>query len=83
MEQLRVYILTGALDVWERYNPFPYPDGLFDGGEDGADFTVGAVNRYGSWGNFFGGLIGGLAVYRRALSAEELKDISKNVKLPE
>lgn len=60
----RVYV-DGRLDAMEQYNPFPYPDGLFKGGPDGADFTVGAVHRSNEWGNFFGGKIGGLAVFRR------------------
>jgi hypothetical protein len=77
----RVYV-DGRLDALEQYNPFPYPDGLFDGGAEGADFTVGAVHRGGSWGNFFGGRLGGLAVFRRALSAEELKALAAGVPLP-
>lgn len=70
-KESRVYV-NGKLDALEQYNPFPYPDGLFDGGEDGSPFTVGAVHRGGSWGNFFGGRIGGLAVFDRALSDEEI-----------
>lgn len=68
----RVYV-NGKLDSLTQYNPFPYAEGLYDGGKDGADFTVGAVHRGGSWGNFFGGQIGGLAVYNRALTDAELK----------
>ena len=77
----RVYV-DGKLDALEHYNPFPYPGGLFSGGIEGADFTVGAVHRGGSWGNFFGGQIGGLAIFRRALRAEELQGLSTAVKLP-
>lgn len=72
----RVYV-NGKLDAWEHYNPFPSPDGLCDGGEDGADFTVGAVHRGGEWGNFFGGVIGGLAVFSRALDEEEMAALAK------
>jgi len=72
----RVYV-NGKLDSFEHYNPFPYPDGLFDGGADGADFTVGAVHRGGEWGNFFGGDIGGLAEFSRALSEEEMAGLMK------
>ncbi|HEV7348311.1 LamG domain-containing protein [Telluribacter sp.] len=68
----RVYV-NGVLDAEEDYNPFYYPEGLFDGGEDGAPFTVGAVSAHGKMNNFFVGLIGGLAVYNRALSAQELR----------
>jgi hypothetical protein len=65
--------LDGRLDVRDGFNPYEYPDGLFDGGEDGADFTVGAVDRSGEMGNFYNGLLGGLAVFNRALSEEELR----------
>jgi len=71
----RVYV-NGVLDAEENYNPFYYPDGIFDGGEDGAPFTVGAVSAHGKMNNFFVGLIGGLAVYNRALSAQELRAIN-------
>lgn len=68
----RVYV-NGKLDAEENYNPFPYDKGLFDGGNDGADFTVGANHVAGLQNNNrFGGLIGGLAVFDRALSEEEL-----------
>lgn len=67
----KVY-LDGVLDKRETYNPFYYPEGLNDGGLNGADFTVGAVNRSGEMGNFYAGLIGGLAVFNKALTAKEL-----------
>jgi hypothetical protein len=76
----RVYV-DGRLDALASYNPFPYPDGLFDGGPDGADFTVGAVHRGNEWGNFFGGQIGGLAVFRRALSEAEMRALAASVTL--
>lgn len=72
----RVYV-NGKLDAWEHRNPFPYSDGLYDGGEEGADFTVGAVHRAGEWGNFFGGDMGGLAIFDRALRGEELAAIAE------
>ena len=77
----RVYV-NGRLDALEHYNPFPYPQGLFDGGAEGADFTVGAVHRSGTWGNFFGGQLGGLAIFRRALSQSELQALAADVLLP-
>ncbi|HRE84080.1 MAG TPA: hypothetical protein PLN52_23755 [Opitutaceae bacterium] len=70
-----VYV-DGRLDSWELRNPFRYDEGLFDGGSDGADFTVGAVHRSNQWGNFFGGRIGGLAVFNRALSESEIKKLT-------
>lgn len=65
--------LDGELDARERMNPYLYKGGLFDAGPQGADFTVGAVDRSGVTGNWFTGLIGGLAVFDRALSAAEIK----------
>lgn len=70
-KESRVYV-NGRLDSLEHYNPFPYTDGLHEGGSEGADFTVGAVHRSGEWGNFFGGRLGGLAIYARALTDAEI-----------
>jgi hypothetical protein len=50
-------------------NPYFYPDGM---GNNGSDFTVGAVLLARGMGNYFRGQIGGLAVFDRALSAEEI-----------
>ncbi|MBC8009394.1 MAG: LamG domain-containing protein, partial [Burkholderiales bacterium] len=80
--QARAY-LGGVLDAREGRNPFAYPGGLHDGGPHGADFTVGAVSRpetvtedFREIGhvvaNRYRGLLGGLAVYNRALAAPEL-----------
>ncbi|SDC48858.1 Concanavalin A-like lectin/glucanases superfamily protein [Paenibacillus sp. UNCCL117] len=71
----KVY-LDGKLDARLAFNPFPYFDGLYDGGEHGADFTVGGVHRSGEMGNFFAGSLGGLAVFSEALSEEELSAIA-------
>lgn len=71
--------LNGILDERPDLNPFDYEYGLFDGEEDGADFTVGSVYRAGEMGNFYTGLIGGLAVFDRALTSEELQCLSKLV----
>ncbi|MNI33225.1 hypothetical protein D3C73_871610 [compost metagenome] len=67
-----VAYLDGKIDERETYNPYLYEGGLHDGGVSGADFTVGAVHRSEEMGNFYTGLIGGLAVFNRALSAEEM-----------
>jgi len=64
--------LDGVLDRREGVNPYHMPGGLHDGGVDGSDFTVGGVDRLGEMGNWFTGDIGGLAVYRRALSTAEM-----------
>ncbi len=79
--------LNGRLDVRGDLNPYSYVGGIFDGGVDGADFTVGAVLRpekvddgfqeHGSvFANQYYGLLGGLAVYRRALTADEIQKLS-------
>ncbi len=69
-EYARAY-LDGQLDTRAGRNPFHYPHGLYDGGADGADFTVGAVSRSGEPGNFFHGVIGRIAVFNRALTDAE------------
>jgi hypothetical protein len=51
-------------------NPYYFPDGL---GNNGSDFTVGSVLLKSGMGNFFKGLIGGLAVYDRALTDQEMR----------
>jgi hypothetical protein len=56
-------------------NPFPYEGGLF---QSGADFTVGAVYRNGEMGNWYRGLLGGLAVYDRALNSDEMKALAES-----
>ena len=55
--------------ITETKNPWPFPDGM---GNNGSDFTVGAVLLKSGMGNFFKGQIGGLAVFDRALSETEL-----------
>jgi len=54
-------------------NPYYFPDGM---GNNGSDFTVGAVLLKSGMGNFFTGLIGGLAVFNRALNEEEIQNLS-------
>lgn len=53
-------------------NPYYFPDGM---GNNGSDFTVGAVLLKSGMGNFFNGLIGGVAVFDRALSDREIRNI--------
>jgi hypothetical protein len=54
-------------------NPFYFPEGI---GNNGSDFTVGAVLLKSGMGNFYKGLIGGLAVFNKVLSDSEIKTIS-------
>ena len=83
-KEIRVYF-NGELDANEGCNPFPWDKPILDPGEKGADFTV-AQRALPAWPGYpdaeapthkegFGGLLGGLAVYKRALKAEELRSI--------
>jgi Concanavalin A-like lectin/glucanases superfamily len=54
-------------------NPYRYPDGI---GNNGSDFTIGAVSLKRGIGNLFKGLIGGVAVYDRALSEMEINFVA-------
>ncbi len=71
---IRVF-LDGKLDSVEQSNPFPYEEGIFDGGRDGADFTVGSNSVRNAMENHFVGKIGGLAVFESALSEEVLSEM--------
>lgn len=67
---------NGCLDARPGHNPYPYPGGLFDGGADGADFTVGAVHRGGEMGNWFTGFLGGLLVCSSVLSPQTVRALA-------
>ncbi|WP_245189650.1 LamG domain-containing protein [Lunatimonas salinarum] len=71
-KQIRAY-KDGLLSANPLTNPFPYEEGIFDGGEDGADFTVGANSVIGKMTNQFIGQISGLAVFDRALNEREMR----------
>lgn len=75
-EYARVY-LNGNLDSRDSFNPYLYKGGLFDAGPEGADFTVGAVDRSGEMGNWYTGLLGGLALFNRALPESEIRRAGK------
>ena len=67
----------------ENFNPFPYKEGIFDGGTKGAEFTVGANHVGGVQNNNrFSGLMSGLAVFDRALSVDEMAKLAE-MTLPE
>lgn len=70
-DSVRLY-RDGVLDEWQFRNPFALGGGIFDGGSDGADFTIGSNSVGGKMINHYSGLIGGVSVYRRALSADEM-----------
>lgn len=69
--EVRLY-RNGCLDARPTHNPYPYPGGLYVGGPEGADFTVGAVHHGGAMGNWFTGLLGGLLVCSGVLSSETI-----------
>ena len=77
-ESARAY-LNGTAHPRDTFNPYHYPGGLYDGGPNGANFTVGAVDRGGSIGNWFTGHLGGLAIFDRALSADEMVKLASVV----
>ena len=82
-EWIKVYV-DGMLDKNGNYNPFHYDGPIYNGGENGADFTV-AQRDHPKWPTYpegtpnydegFDGKIGGLAVYNRALNSDEIKDL--------
>lgn len=51
-------------------NPYVFDNGL--NRSSVSDFTVGAVKLTGGMGNFLGGLIGGIAIFDKALGAEDI-----------
>lgn len=55
-------------------NPYYFPDGI---GDNGSDFTMGAVFVNKRIGNYFKGEIGGVAIYDRALTAEQVEYVSQ------
>lgn len=84
-QSLKVYV-DGKLDALRNCNPFVYADKpIFDGGKDGANFTI-AQRAIPEWKGYpntpypserqgFSGQIGGLAVYNKALAAEQIARI--------
>lgn len=77
-EEVRAYY-NGVCEEHAGYNPYRFPNGIYDGGADGAGFKVGNTNElYGKEkGNWFDGVIGGVAVFDRALSAEEMRKLAE------
>jgi len=83
---IKVYF-NGKLDKNGNYNPFYWDKPIYDGGKDGSDFTV-AQRATPRWPEYpekeepgfkqgFGGVLGGLAVYNRALHADEIRKLYK------
>jgi len=82
-EAIRVFF-NGELDANGNSNPFYWDKPILDAGENGADFTV-AQRAVRTWPDYpqgapgnkvgFGGTLGGLAVYNRALTADEMRGL--------
>ena len=75
--EIRVYV-NGVLDRLPGCNPFPFDRPIYDGGTEGGDFTVA---QRANWAGYphtasdksgFSGLLAGVAVYRRALTPQEM-----------
>jgi hypothetical protein len=62
--------LDGQLDYRPGLNPYFWHQPINQCGSGGSDFTVGTQCRAGALGNWYVGLIGGLAVYDQALGAD-------------
>jgi hypothetical protein len=71
-KKIKLYI-NGILSKNEKTNPFIYEDGIFNGGSDGADFTVGANHVQGKMTNQFIGAISGLSIFNKALREKDIK----------
>ena len=83
--QIKVYV-DGQLDENGNYNPFVYEKGILDAGESGSDFTV-AQRAVPKWPEYpegvphnvgFSGHMAGLAVYDRALTADEMASLYRS-----
>jgi len=85
---ISVYV-DGELDSNGNYNPFSFDGPIHDGRRGGADFTV-AQRDHPHWPHYpegvadfeegFDGRIGGLAVYDRALSSDEIRSLYDSTK---
>ncbi len=78
-EVIKVYV-NGELDNNGNYNPFFYKGGIYDAGEIGSDFSVALhIDEIPENSRAkFDGRIGGLAVYDRALSSDEIYKLYKS-----
>jgi len=70
---------NGVFDAAEGWNPYQQSEGIFDGGPEGADFVVGHSDVKRQANNQFVGVLGGVAVFDRALTGEEMKKLAEPV----
>lgn len=80
-QHIRVFV-DGALDALEQSNPFPYTEGIFDGGPDGAPFTIGCNSVRNTMTNAFAGQIAGVAVFNQALPETQIRQIYEATMTP-
>ncbi len=86
---IRVYV-DGKLDENGNYNPFYWDKPIYDAGDKGGDFTV-AQRDVRTWPDYpegapgnkvgFGGVLGGVAVFDRALTPEEIQNVYRQTML--
>jgi hypothetical protein len=75
-KEVRAYY-NGVCEEHEGYNPYKFPDGIYDGGEKGSGFKVGVTDElHGKKCNWFAGTVGGIALFDRALTAAEMKTLA-------
>jgi hypothetical protein len=70
--------VNGKLQSDSLTNPFFYPEGIFDGEENGADFTVGSNSVGGKMTNQFLGRMAFLAVFDKSLSEKDIQNIQND-----
>ncbi|WP_297338195.1 LamG-like jellyroll fold domain-containing protein [Algoriphagus sp.] len=77
-KEIKVYV-NGKLDKDPLTNPFNYEAGIYDGGVDGADFTVGANSVANRMTNQFIGRMAYLAVFKKDLTGKEIQGFQENL----
>ena len=70
-KEVRAYY-NGRFELFEGNNPYAFPNGIYDGGREGVAFRVGVSDEVRPSRNWFAGVLGGLAVFKRALGDEEM-----------
>lgn len=71
---------NGKFDAAEGWNPYEQAGGIFDPGESGADFVIGHSDvKRADANNQFVGIVGGIAVFKRALSDQEMARLAEPV----
>ena len=70
---------NGVFDAAEGYNPYEQPEGIFDGGPDEADFVIGHSDVKRQANNQFVGVLGGVAVFDRALTGAEMRKLAEPI----